>query len=127
MHRSARAFAFGLYLFGTGPAFADSACDKPRNDFDGLYCLNKIYEQADSDLNAAFSRLRARLDQPGRDALRTGQLAWLRTRNETCSKREGTAFFVNLNCATRTTIARTQFLQDRYRECVSAGCMDSRL
>jgi hypothetical protein len=31
-------------------ARAQTACDKPRNDFDGLYCLSKIYQQADQDL-----------------------------------------------------------------------------
>ncbi len=41
-------------ILAAGPALADSACDKPRDDFDGLYCLNKVYQQADVDLNATF-------------------------------------------------------------------------
>ena len=106
---------------------ANSACDTPQNDFDGLYCLNKIYQQADQDLNSAFGQLRPKLDTAGRASLKAGQLAWLRTRDSQCSKREGSAFYVNLQCATNTTIARTRFLQDRLRECVSSGCMNSHL
>ena len=117
-----------MLSFVAGAALAaDSACDTPRNDFDGLYCLSKVYQQADSDLNSAFSRLRDRLDADGRTALRTGQLAWLRTRDQSCSRHEDTGFYVNLACATHTTIARTQFLQSRYRECISSGCLNSRL
>lgn len=32
-------------------AQANPACDNPKNDFDGLYCLNKIYQEADKELN----------------------------------------------------------------------------
>jgi len=98
-----------------------------RDDFDGLYCLNKVYQQADTDLNATFARLRAKLDAPGRDALRTTQIAWLNTRNQSCSKREPSGFYVNLSCATKMTIMRTEFLENRLRECISSGCMNSRL
>ena len=38
---------------------------------------------------------------------------------------EGGNLYVNLNCATKTTISRVQFLQDRLRECNSACCMNS--
>ncbi len=108
-------------------ASADSACDKPHNDFDGLYCLNKVYQQSDADLNNSFSLLRGKLDPSGRSALRSSQIAWLQTRNDSCSKHEDGGFLVNLSCASKMTIERTQFLQDRYRECVSSGCMNSRI
>ena len=108
-------------------AIADSACDKPRNDFDGLYCLSKVYQQTDLDLNTAFTQLRDKLDDAGKDALRTSQIAWLKTRDQSCSKHERAGFYVNLVCATNTTTARTEFLQSRYRECISSGCMDSKI
>ena len=108
-------------------AIADSACDKPRNDFDGLYCLSKIYQQTDTDLNTAFTQLRDKLDDAGKEALRTTQIAWLKTRDQSCSRHERSGFYVNLVCATNTTTARTEFLQARYRECISSGCMNSRL
>lgn len=104
-------------------ARADSSCDKPRNGFDGIYCLSKVYQQSDADLNAAFTQL----DGPGRDALRTSQIAWLQLRDQDCSKHDPSGFYVNLACATRMTISRTEFLQSRYRKCISSGCMNSRL
>ena len=66
-------------------------------------------------------------DAGGKQSLKSGQLAWIEKRNKTCSKREPSGFYVNLDCATQTTIERAQFLQDRVRECVSAGCQNSKL
>jgi len=108
-------------------AFANSSCDKPKSDFDGLYCLNKIYQQADQDLNDSYGELAKLLDANGRKLLKSGQLAWMRTRNDSCSYRDGRGFFVNLDCATSTTIERVQFLNDRKRECKSSGCLNSKL
>jgi uncharacterized protein YecT (DUF1311 family) len=116
-----------LVLAVAGPAFANSACDHVSNDFDGLYCLNKIYLQADADLNAAYKALVAKLDAAGRATLRQHQLQWLAERNVSCSMHKDGAFYVDLDCATRVTIERVRFLQDRGRECASSGCMDSRL
>jgi uncharacterized protein YecT (DUF1311 family) len=111
----------------SGAAFANSACDKPKNDFDGLYCLNKVYQEADNELNANYKNLSGKLDAQGRQSLKTGQLAWIQNRNQSCSKSEGEHFYVNLRCATSITIARAQFLQDRIRECTSSGCRNSKL
>jgi uncharacterized protein YecT (DUF1311 family) len=119
--------AAALLCLFESPALADSACNHPHDDFDGLYCLNKVYQQADADLNTAFGQLRGKLDEAGRAALKSGQLSWIRSRNEECSKREASGFYVNLQCATKSTKLRTQFLQDRVRECISSGCMNSRL
>lgn len=108
--------------------FAQSSnCDRPRNDFDGLYCLNKVYQQADNDLNAAFGKLNAKLNAEGKATLKRGQLAWIRERNEKCSESRDSEFLVNLRCATETTVERLQFLQARHRECVSSGCRNSQL
>ena len=115
-----------ILLFWLAPAHADN-CDKPRDDFDGLYCLNKIYMQADKDLNSVYKKLRAKLDAEGRNLLKTRQLAWIDKRNRQCSHRNDKGFFVNLRCATQNTIQQVRFLEDRYRECVSAGCMNSKL
>src|SRR3954471_10117454 len=88
----------------SGSAFANSACDKPKNDFDGLYCLNKVYQEADKELNENYKKLSAQLDNDGKKALKTGQLSWIQNRNDHCSKRESTGFYVNLECAAGTTI-----------------------
>ena len=116
-----------VLLCASASAFANSACDTPRNDFDGLYCLNKVYQEADKELNANYKKLSAQLDASGKQKLKSGQLAWIANRNQNCSKREASGFYVNLDCATQTTIERAQFLQDRVRECVSAGCQNSKL
>ncbi|MBF0121426.1 MAG: DUF1311 domain-containing protein [Desulfobacterales bacterium] len=106
--------------------YADN-CDKPRDDFDGLYCLNKIYIQADKDLNEIYGNLSKKLDSEGKKLLKTSQVAWIKLRNNTCSFRDQRGFFVNLNCATQQTIERTNFLNDRHRECLSTGCLTSKL
>lgn len=116
-----------VLLCATGAAQANSACDKPRKDFDGLYCLNKVYQEADKELNENFSKLNGKLDADGKKRLKSGQLGWIEERNGSCSRREGSAFYVDLDCATKTTIQRSQFLQDRLRECTSAGCQNSKL
>lgn len=108
-------------------AHANSACDQPKNDFDGLYCLNKVYQEADRELNELYKKLSTKLDGDGKSRLKSGQLNWIGERNNTCSKHEKDGFYVNLNCATDTTIQRARFLQDRLRECSSAGCQNSKL
>ena len=116
-----------LLLCVPTPVLANSACDKPRNDFDGLYCLNKVYQEADKELNENYKKLSEQLDSAGKKALKTGQLAWMKERNQNCSRHEDGQFYVNLDCATTTTIKRSQFLQDRLRECLSSGCQNSKL
>ncbi|MBB5369691.1 MULTISPECIES: lysozyme inhibitor LprI family protein [unclassified Janthinobacterium] len=116
-----------LLVFSSGAALANSACDRPKNDFDGLYCLNKVYQEADKELNENYKKLSAKLDNAGKQALKSGQLSWINARNQSCSKSDADGFYVNLDCATRTTITRSQFLQDRVRECASSGCLNSKL
>ncbi len=116
-----------ILLLASASAFANSACDRPHNDFDGLYCLNKVYQQADTDLNAVYKTLSVKLDIAGKSALRKGEAQWMAHRNESCSMRHDNAFLVDLDCATQATVERTQFLQSRYRECVSSGCQNSKL
>jgi len=118
---------FALLLCSSSIAFANSACDTPKDDFDGLYCLNKVYQEADKELNENYKKLNTKLDIDGKKSLKSGQLAWMGERNNTCSKRESSGFYVNLNCATSSTIKRSQFLQDRIRECSSSGCQNSKL
>ncbi len=67
--------AFIVAVLTAGPVMANSVCDKPRDDFDGLYCLNKVYQQADADLNATYGQLKPKLDSSGQAALRAGQLS----------------------------------------------------
>lgn len=117
-----------VVLFGSATAaHAQSNCDKPLNDFDGLYCLNKVYLEADKELNENYKKVMAKLNDEGTAALRNTQRSWIEERNAECSRHEGDNFFVNISCASDMTIRRSQFLQDRYRECVAAGCQNSKL
>lgn len=45
-----KTFNFMLALAFSGFALAGEACDKSRNNFDGMYCINKIYLEADREL-----------------------------------------------------------------------------
>jgi len=116
-----------ILVAAAGPAFANSACDRVSNDFDGLNCLGKLYQQADADLNVAYKSLIAKLDGNGRTTLRQHQLQWLAERNVSCSLHQGGAFYVDLDCAKRVTIERARFLQDRVNECISSGCINNHL
>ena len=124
--KSFACLAAGLFLAPLS-AFAQQNCDKPKDDFDGLYCLNKVYIETDAELNQAYKDLASRSTAEGRSKLKETQLAWIEQRNSTCSKRLDTGFFVNLSCATLTTRSRLQFLQERVVECKSSGCQPSKL
>jgi uncharacterized protein YecT (DUF1311 family) len=89
--------------------------------------LVSFHETNREGIERHYGKLSSKLDAEGKECLKAGQLHWIEQRNSNCSKREGNAFFVNLRCATGTTIERSQFLQNRVRECVSAGCQNSKL
>ena len=115
------AFMFPMLSWGA------QNCDKPINDFDGLYCLTKVYLEADKELNNSYTKLNKVLNSTQKSKLKRGQLAWIRERNDQCSYNNDEGFFVNMNCATRTTTSRVNFLNDRVRECSAGSCRDSRL
>ena len=104
-----------------------AGCAKPRNAFDQVYCASNIFSQADRDLNQQYSRLRTHLNPGQQAALKTGQLAWPKQRDQQCSEEKDSGYFVNLECAVEMTQQRQAFLQERERECNSTGCVDSKL
>ena len=108
------------------PVTADN-CDKPRDNFDGLYCLNKVYQESDKELNTAYKELRKYLSDNEKNKLKKTQVTWINKRNKSCSLKKDGAFYVNLMCTTKTTIARTNTLRDRSRECKATGCQISKL
>jgi uncharacterized protein YecT (DUF1311 family) len=119
--------AFLLLFCASSLAVANSKCDNPKNDFDDLYCLDKVYQAADKELNDNYQKLQKKLDASGKELLKKGQLAWIEARNSKCSRTEGDMFFVDIECTTNTTVERLRFIQDRLRECSSAGCQNSKL
>src|SRR5262249_21919345 len=102
----------------TAPAWGD--CEKTKTGYDAVYCGLKIYLQADRELNDAYQKLVGKLNAEGKQSLKTAQLAWIDARTKDCTEGRADAILVDLDCATRTTVERTQFLNERYRECVSA-------
>jgi uncharacterized protein YecT (DUF1311 family) len=104
------------------PAFA--ACGRGSNDFDTVYCLAQEFQHADQTLNLDYTQFSTKLDSARRNALRTDELAWIRSRDQACGRHEHDAFLVDLTCANRMTEAHSQFLQSRYRDCVQASCSD---
>jgi uncharacterized protein YecT (DUF1311 family) len=122
-----KSFLSAVLLASISAFAAESACDHPKNDFDGLYCMNKVYMQSDKDLNEAYGKLAKKLDAQDKKTLKAGQLKWIQERNDNCSFSDGRGFFVNLECATQSTVSRVQFLEDRLRECASTGCQPSKL
>ena len=114
-------------LLSPALALAQQNCDRPRDSFDGLYCLNKVYLQTDADLNQVYGELVAKLPQRDRATLKASQLAWIEERNASCSRKMDNGFFVNLKCATQTTQQRLDVLGERLRECKSSGCQPSKL
>lgn len=115
------AFMFPMLSWGA------QNCDKPINDFDGLYCLTKVYLEADKELNNSYTKLNKVLNSQQKTTLKRGQLAWMRDRNDQCSYHDDDGFYVNMDCATRITTKRVNFLNDRVRECNAGSCRDSRL
>lgn len=115
------AFMFPMLSWGA------QNCDKPNNDFDDLYCLTKVYLEADKELNSSYAKLAKQLNIQQKSKLKRGQLAWIRERNDQCSYNNDEGFFVNMGCATRVTTERVNFLNDRVRECSAGSCRDSRL
>jgi uncharacterized protein YecT (DUF1311 family) len=115
-----------MLVLVSGAAFADN-CDKPRDDFDGLYCLNKVYQESDNELNSEYAKLRALLSKEEKKRLKESQLAWIKERNQRCSLKQGSMFFVNLKCAKDITVQRSNVIRDRIRECKATGCQSSKL
>ena len=103
-------------------------CENPRNTYDAVYCEQKIYQKADDELNRKYKQLMAKLDRQGQQILRSEQRQWIEERDAECTTTSrDVGEVVNTDCMTRKTIERTNFLADRYRECVTTGCMNSRL
>ena len=92
-----------------------------------FYCKDKLYIQADKDLNTAYNDLAKQLSVADRKTLKSVQLDWMRERDSSCIEERDDEILLLVNCRLNRTIKQTQFLQDRLRECKSTGCQPSRL
>ncbi len=118
----------GLGLMGlAAQAGAQNNCDGNTNDFDAVYCLSKVFVQADADLNTAYTKLRAQLNPAARTKLRDLERAWISRRNTECVGDSDRGRLVYVDCAVQMTVDRANFLNDRVRECATSGCRVSAL
>lgn len=115
-------------LFLPLATMAANNCEHPRNSYDAVHCEQKIYQKADDDLNAAYKKLMAKLDKAGKKILKQEQLKWINERDLECTTHSADAGeVIQTGCMTDKTTERTNFLEARFRECVTTGCMNSRL
>ncbi|SPL70421.1 lysozyme inhibitor LprI family protein [Acinetobacter stercoris] len=103
-------------------ALADN-CDNTRNNFDDIYCTNKVYASADAELNKSYQALRAKLNATQKATLKRSQLAWIRERDSECTH----ASTVDVQCRLSKTQERNHWLRERIRECNTIGCKSSAL
>ncbi len=106
----------------SGIAWADN-CNVTRNTYDDIYCTNKLYASADTELNKNYQLLRTKLTAHQKNLLKTSQLSWIRYRDSECTTETG----VDVNCRLRTTQQRNDWLRERVRECTTIGCKTSSL
>jgi uncharacterized protein YecT (DUF1311 family) len=119
--------AAGIAAMPFASAFAANGCKNPNTDFDQVYCYTKLYTQADADLNTAYKSLVGKLDAAGRSALKTSELAWIKQRNAACTQTQNGDILVNLDCTVDQTTQRTNWINDRVRECTASACMIDKL
>lgn len=60
------------------------SCDNAMSRDEVAHCLAQELRAADASINTTYSALMARLDDPGKSALRAEQRAWLRQRDADC-------------------------------------------
>lgn len=112
----------------TGTAQAQNNCNTPGNSFEDVYCLSKVFVKADDDLNAAYQKLLKRLSPAAQVTLRRTQRTWLTARNTTCTENDAKlGAVIYMDCAVDRTTSRSNFLNDRLRECLSSGCQPAKL
>lgn len=104
-------------------ARAQNSCNYPSGTFDQVYCVNKVTLQADAEMNVAYQKLLKRLSVSGQQLLRQTQRAWMAKRDSDCVD----GYTVYVKCTHDMTVSRLNFLNDRLRECNSAGCQPSKL
>lgn len=105
-------------------SYADN-CDKTRSSYDDVYCTNKIYLGADTDLNKNYQLVRKYLNETQEKILKKSQLAWIRYRDAECS--DNLQSTENIQCRLNMTLERNNWLQERLRECETSTCKTTRL
>jgi len=110
--------AFTALLAGVAQA-ESPGCREARDQASMNRCAEEEFQAADRELNDAYGRLMAALNDEGRrDKLRSAQRAWIRFRDSKCryesADNEGGSIYplVYAGCLTRLTRVRSKELND---------------
>ncbi len=108
-------------------AHADN-CDHARNSLDAIHCNNIIYQKADKELNSTYQQLVKKLKVNEKKTLRSAQIRWIKQRDQACTMNSvDMREVIDSACLLDQTTSRTNWLNDRLRECNTVGCMKSKL
>ena len=118
-------FALSCFAF-SGLVFAEN-CDHVRNTYDAVHCDNKVYANADNELNRNYQDLRKKLNTQQKNILKHSQLAWIRDRDRSCSGDSNAGEVIYTRCQLQKTQERNSWLTERIRECKTIGCKTSAL
>jgi uncharacterized protein YecT (DUF1311 family) len=115
-------------LLGLSLPVLAANCDQTRNSLDSVHCSNMIYQKADQELNSSYKLLRQKLNAADKSVLRTSQLAWIKQRDRQCTLNSvDMGEVIDTACLLDQTTSRTNWLNDRLRECKTTGCLSSKL
>lgn len=107
-------------------AMADN-CDHTRNSYDAVHCSDKVYVNADNELNQNYQQLRSKLNPQQKNILKRSQLAWIKDRDQSCSGESNIGTVIYTNCQLEKTQERNSWIRERLRECKTIGCKTSAL
>lgn len=122
------ALVVGLGLLGAAMSAQADNCDNARNSLDAVHCSNIVYEKADKELNATYKQLMQKLNANDKKTLRSAQIRWIKQRDQSCTVNSvDMGEVIDSACLLDQTTTRTNWLNDRIRECKTVGCMRSKL
>lgn len=115
-----------VFLAVSATSYADN-CDNTRNSYDAVHCANKVYVNADRELNQNYQLLRSKLNTQQKTILKRSQLGWIKERDQSCSGDSDVGTVIYTNCQLSKTQERNSWIRERLRECKTIGCKTSAL
>lgn len=119
--------ALGILLAGLSWAAHADNCDHVRNSYDAVHCNNKMYVNADNELNKNYQELQSKLSTQQKSILKHSQLVWIKNRDQSCSGESNVGTVIYTVCQLHKTQERNSWLRERLRECKTIGCKTSSL
>lgn len=94
------------------------ACDHYNTSYDKTYCFAKLFMESDKELNTVYKSLKNTVKGSTKKELTQVQRNWIKYRDQSCEYTGS----IDVNCNYRVNKERTEFLQDRLRECKTGNC-----